>query len=254
MNLGNQISGFLLAITFFSRISLPDRLGRHIGHDSSLIQAAAMFPVAGMVIGLIPALVWLVSLQWLPALLSACLAVLAGVVLTGALHEDGLADCADGLWGSADRTRALEIMRDSRAGSYGALALVASFVLRVTALSALSAATGFWALIVAHAVSRSAITLAMRFSRYARPQGLGKLADGRLPDATFYAGLTIATAAAFLFGGLPGIAATVCGLLTAWFLLSYLERRLGGYTGDGLGAMQQIAEITVMIVFAGFWT
>ena len=239
---------------FFTRLPLPDRLSSAIDPEKRLSDAVIMFPVAGIVIGSTIALAWTVANTLLPPLPSAALAIVAGLLITGALHEDGLADCADGLGATSDRQRALEIMRDSTVGSYGALALTSSFILRVFALASLTVLSGAVALLIAHTVSRSAISLAMRFSVYARPEGLGRSASGEMEDRDFFTCIAIAAAIAIVLGWIAGVLAAICGFGIAWIFLSYLNHRIGGYTGDGLGAMQQLSEILVLLVLAGAWS
>jgi len=251
--LSNLISHFLLVLTFFTRLRLPESLGNHIDHDSRLTDAVVFFPLVGFGIGLITGGVWYLSSMFLPAGVSAGLAISVGLVLTGALHEDGFADCADGLGGSTDRAKTLEIMHDSRIGTYGGLALVVSVGLRWACIMALSPFSGVCALVISHTASRSSMPLAMKWSQYARTQGLGKLASGEVPDAQFFISILVAFVCSVLFGGIAGLIAVSIALISSWCFLKYLEARLGGYTGDGLGAMQQIAEITALIILAGAW-
>ena len=176
------------------------------------------------------------------------------MLITGALHEDGLADCADGLGATSDRQKALEIMRDSTIGTYGALALASTFLLRWAALSALEPVAGFLALLIAHGTSRSAMIIMMRFADYARPEGLGKLAAGHISANGFGVAIILPLAVALVIGSLLGTTSAVLGLLSGWCLMKYFVYRIGGYTGDCLGAVQQVAEITVLVSLVGFWT
>lgn len=252
--LGNALSNFLLTLAFFTRIPLPNAFGKKIDHDASLTEAIAFFPVIGLLIGIILAGVWLGVSAFVPPLVAAGLTIGIGLLITGALHEDGFADCADGLGATPDRDKALEIMRDSRVGAYGALALVWTIGIRWVALASLAPIAGAFALVIAHAGSRSAIIIAMRWADYARPEGLGKLASGEASNSNLIIAFVTAITIALVLGQISGIIALAAGLLLAWAFLVYLTRRLGGYTGDGLGAMQQISEISILIVLAGFWT
>lgn len=252
--MANPLENFLLSVTFFSRIPLPESLGGRISHEAKLTHAVGMFPVAGLVVAILPILVWAIASLALPATVSAILAVTASLILTGALHEDGLADCADGLGATRDKEKALEIMRDSRIGTFGALALVSSVLVRCAALATLSTGGGVVAILLAHSASRGAISIAMRLSQYARTEGLGKMASGTISDVAFASALGIPLLLALLLGGFSGGLSVVIGFAMVWLILKYLEHRLGGYTGDGLGAMQQICEITVLIALAGFWS
>lgn len=248
------LANFLLAAAFFTRIPVPQALGSKIDNNARLTDAVACFPLIGLVVGLITAAIWFIATHFLPSGVAAGLAIVSGLLVTGALHEDGFADCADGLGGTGEKDKALEIMRDSRVGTYGALALLASVGLRWVALASLGIVGGALALLIAHTSSRCTMTLAMKFSGYARPEGLGKLASGEVSDASFTIGLLIAFCAGFLIGGFAGLVSVSLAMVFAWGFLQYLKRRLGGFTGDGLGAMQQIAEITIMITLAGFWS
>ena len=247
----NPLANFLLVLTFFTRLPLPHELGKRIGHDARMTEAVVYFPVVGFIIGIVTAIVWYLSSLLLAGSIAAGLAIMTGLIVTGALHEDGFADCADGLGGSPNREKALEIMRDSRIGTYGGLALIITVGLRWLALATLSPLAGVAALLIAHATSRSAMTLAMKLSQYARPEGLGKLASGDVSDVSFLIAILLAFGVGGTFGGFAGLMAVTGALGFSWAFLKYLEARIGGYTGDGLGAMQQVAEITTMIILVG---
>ncbi len=240
---GRREAGHLqAAIAFLTRLPVPVA-------DVPLARAARWFPVAGALVGGIAGAVLLAVSAVLPVPLAAGVAVAAGVLVTGALHEDGLADTADGLGGGRTRERALEIMRDSRIGSYGALALVFSVMLRWTALAGLAPGEGAVALVVAHAVSRGLMPAVPLLTRCARPHGLGNMLDGvRAADAGL--ALLLALAVSLLAGG-DGLVAFAVALLASGAMLAWVARRLGGYTGDGIGAVQQVGEIAVLLTLAG---
>jgi adenosylcobinamide-GDP ribazoletransferase len=247
------IENLALTLAFFSRIPLPASLGNRISHDAKIGEAAAFFPIAGLIISLPIALVWFVSSSYLPATIAAGLAIGLSLLITGGLHEDGFADCADGLGATPNRERALEIMRDSRIGTYGSLALILSIGLRWAALASLGPLSGVFAIIICNVGARSAMTIAMQFSNYARPEGLGKQAN-TIRQSDFIAAIIIASLIAILCGWFWGFIALSLAYIAAWLFLKRLEHRLGGYTGDGLGAMEQIAEITILITLAGAWS
>lgn len=242
-----------LTLAFFSRIPLPKSLGDKISHDARLGDAAAFFSIAGLILSIPIALVWFVTSLYLPATIAAGLAIGCGLLITGGLHEDGFADCADGMGATPNSERALEIMRDSRIGTYGSLALILSIGLRWTALASLSPICGVLAIIVCNSGARSAMTIAMQFSDYARTEGLGKQASS-IRQSDFILAILIAFIVAIVCGWYWGVIALCIAYLTAWLFLKRLEYRLGGYTGDGLGAMEQIAEITILITLAGAWS
>ncbi|WP_018001213.1 adenosylcobinamide-GDP ribazoletransferase [Paracoccus sp. N5] len=216
-----------------------------------LAQAAWAFPLAGIAVAL-PAggLFWLAGELGLPPLAGALLALAAMAALTGALHEDGLADFADGC-GSADRARALEIMRDSRIGSYGVVALILGFGLRAAALAAMAPDLGLAALVAAAALSRAGMAVGLAMLPPARADGLGRLA-GRASAGQAGAAALIGAALLWWPAGLSAgwLAALLgCALAQGWVGRS-ARRRLGGQTGDVLGAMQQAGEIAVLLVLA----
>jgi adenosylcobinamide-GDP ribazoletransferase len=180
------------------------------------------------------------------------LAVTAGLLLTGALHEDGLADSADGLFGGVDRDHRLAIMRDSRHGTFAVLALVLSVALRAAALAQIGEAVfAGLALVAAHAGSRALLAAAMWALPPARGDGLGAAA-GRPRSATVVAALVIAFAiGAAALGPMHGTIAIAIAAAAVAIAATTARRRIGGYTGDTLGAFQQIGEIAILLAATG---
>ncbi|MEM7668756.1 MAG: adenosylcobinamide-GDP ribazoletransferase [Pseudomonadota bacterium] len=233
------------AFQFLTRIPVattgwePDRLAR----------AARYFPLVGAAVGGASGFVFWMGAGLLPPMIAAGLAVLSGILLTGALHEDGLADTADALGGHAGRARALEIMRDSRIGTYGAVAIIASIGLRWAALASLAPVAGALALIAASAGGRALMVPVSRILCYARTSGAGEsVSDGARNGEILLAALITCVAIAPL--GLVGVTAFLLAGLAGWVVLRGLARRLGGYTGDGLGAIEQVGETVMLIVIA----
>ena len=250
-----QLENLAICVSFFTRVPLPGVLSRYLQHDTRLSDAIAWFPLTGLLIGIPPALrCFTHPVKLLPALISAGLAIGLGILITGALHEDGLADSADGLGATSQRERALEIMRDSSIGTYGSLALILSVGLRWAALASLAPLAGVLAILIAHSGSRSAMTAAMQLSSYVRKEGLGKQVDYELPENGFVIATGMALAVALLLGGLGGLLAVLIAYVTAWGLVKYFEHRLGGYTGDSLGAIQQVSEIAILVALASTWS
>lgn len=246
-----EIGLFVHALQFLTRLPVPAILDHDPAH---LGRAARYFPAVGLIVGALAGAVFAAAL-WLglPPLVAATLALGAQMLVTGALHEDGLADCADGLGGGATRERALEIMRDSRIGSYGALALGMSVLLRVGALAPMGPLQGLAALVIAAVLGRAAVVMTLVSLPYARREGLASGAARAGGMATVLVALGTALAAAVLLGGLPGLAAVVAAAL-AWTMASWrLMRRLQGYTGDGIGATEQLAEIAALMVLSVTW-
>jgi adenosylcobinamide-GDP ribazoletransferase len=210
--------------------------------------------VAGVVVGAIGAAGYGIALALgLPFLVAALVAVGATALATGGLHEDGLADTLDGLGGGASREEKLAIMRDSRTGVYGVLALIFSVALRVAALAQI----GFgWrvagALIAAHALSRGFLPAAMRFLDPARSDCLGAGAGGPEARAVLWEGL-IGLAVALVSVGLrPGLTAIVAALAASLAIGWLAERQIGGQTGDVLGAIEQSGEVAALLAVAAW--
>jgi adenosylcobinamide-GDP ribazoletransferase len=244
-----ELALFLSAMGLLTRVPMP----RWIGWAGDLMnQSSRYFAVVGALIGLAGGLVWWLAALVLPAMAAAGLALAAMVLLTGALHEDGLADCADGLGGGKFGDEALEIMRDSRVGTYGALALVFSVGLRWVALAALAPVWGVLALAIAGGIGRAMMVPATALAGYARREGLGGSLAGGAGGVEVSAALGTALVLGIV-GGWAGLLALVLAAAVSGGFLFYMTRRVGGYTGDGLGAMAQLAEITAMLVLAGAW-
>jgi adenosylcobinamide-GDP ribazoletransferase len=240
-----RLNEAIAALTFFTRLPVHCRPG------PALAAAAWTFPVAGAVVGALAAagfaLAWLLGL---PPLAAALLAVGTGITATGALHEDGLADAVDALGAGGSRGRRLAVMRDSRIGTFGALAVVLSVGLRAAALDGLGPWVAAAALVAAHAGSRALLPLAMTLMPAARADGLGAGA-GRPDGPALGWSLGLGAAAVLLALG-PGAGLTAAALaVVAVLAAARLARRaVGGYTGDVLGAIQQTAEIVILLTAA----
>jgi len=223
------------------------RLPLRMAEPLSLAGAARAFPLVGALVGGIGALAFVLAAGLgLPPIVAALLAVTATIAATGALHEDGLADSADGIFSGAARERVLEIMRDSRIGTFGALALILSVGLRGAALPQVPDAAA--ALIAVHALSRGWLPWLMRRDAPARAGGLA--AGAGRPEAAaalWAAGLGLAVAVLAL-GLLAGLMAAALSGLCALGVATLARRRLGGYTGDTLGAAQQAAETGALLL------
>src|SRR5215467_798161 len=233
-------------ILFCTRLPVPHSAPIDSG---DVAHASWAFPVAGALVGSVGALTYVIAsgIQ-LPSALAAALALGATLVVTGCLHEDGLADTADGLGGGRDRARKLQIMRDSRLGTYGACALMMSFLLRWAALAAMaSPMTVAAALIAAHVSARAALPVFMHFVPAARFDGLSAHAGRPALRAAAVAALLGVLALAAALGPATAIIglvlATCAGLLMAWLSM----RQIGGQTGDVLGALEQIIEIVILL-------
>ncbi len=241
-------------LIFFSRLPIA-RVNTPDDHDFTRALRAA--PLAGIVIGALGAgILGIGTAAGLPPLLTAALATAAIVFATGALHEDALADVADGFGGGASPEHKLEIMRDSTIGAYGASALCLSLLIRTSAIAGLVTAPndiwlGAWALIAAAAISRGAGVGMLGLLPPARTDGLGHMA-GKLDRDTFQQ-LSVVTAAAggialwIGVGVISAIAVLLCAAAAAWGFSKLARAQIGGQTGDVAGAAQQVVECTVLV-------
>lgn len=242
---------FLTSVQFFTRIPVP----AWVGHSAEqLEQAVRYFPLVGALVGGISAgTLWLAALV-LPLHLAVVLGMVAGILVTGAFHEDGLSDFADGMGGGHAKEKVLSIMKDSRVGAYGVIALVLALLLKYQALLALCGERppGFAAatLVAAHVVSRLMAASIMQTQNYIRDDdsARAKPAAQRVSATSFsIAVLTGIASLGLLFAagahGAALLTAAGAALLMRVYLAWRLKKRLGGYTGDCLGAVQQLAEL-----------
>lgn len=230
----------LLALGFFTRIPVPSVTNFQ---ESDLTRSAKYFPFAGALVGGTAAFTYWLTFKVFPQEIAVIFSMLATIYMTGCFHEDGLADTVDGLGGGWNKEQVLTIMQDSRIGSYGVTALMLALLLKFEALSHISPELLPVILIAAHSLSRYAALLVMMTQPYVRNQGKAKPLAGQLKQNEFVL--------ASLFGLLPLIFLprhllwAVLPVALIWLYFSVkLNKRIGGYTGDCLGAMQQLTEVS----------
>ena len=249
VDLGGLLTDLAVGIAFYTR--LPVRVATPVD-GAAVARASWCAPLVGALVGALAGLAyWAAWRLNLPTFICATLAVAAGMLLTGCLHEDGLADTADGFGGGQTRERALEIMRDGRIGAYGTCALVICLVLRIGAITDLPrAALVAWALVGAHATARGGLALFMRLVAPARPDGLSATAGAPSRER---AAVAAAIGIALLWAAL-GFKNALIALLLVFIgavVMAWLARRkIGGQTGDVLGAVEQVSETLVLLVTA----
>lgn len=246
-----QIKLFLLALQFFTRIPVKGRLNGWVGYSPErLAQSTRYFPLVGGLVAVLIAVVYAPCALFLPQSLAVLIALAFGVWITGAFHEDGWIDFCDAFGGQHDRARTLSILQDSRIGSYGAIAIVLLMGLKIEALAALDPSWVGVSLLAGHTWSRLCAVLVMRSLPYAKPDDESKAKPIAVNlswrDALIALIFTLAICGVavwlassmrpFLYGG----AASLLGML---YLRRLMKQRLQGYTGDGLGAVQQVAEV-----------
>lgn len=238
--------GLLGALQFLTRV--PIRTDRQIEHH----RVVPWFPVAGLVIGAAVGVVAVVAAELVPPLVAGAVAVATGLLLTGAFHEDGLADVADAFGGGWTVEHRLEILKDSRHGTYGVAALATSIVVRVACLASItSLAALFASAVAAHTLGRSAAVVAMRTAPPATDSGLGVSAAAALRPLPTIAGLAAGTGVVALLAGwwvLPFLAAAIVAVAAT---VALAVRKIGGLAGDVLGAVEQVTECLVLVVASG---
>ncbi len=243
------VAAMLAAGIFLTRLPLP--------FNATLTpalfgQAMGWFPLVGAILGLAAGIVFgLLGGFGVPSLVAAALVVTLLALVTGGLHEDGLADVADGFGGGHDRESKLEIMHDSRTGAFGVLALVLSVVIKVAAIAALpSTWMAIKVLVVAGAMSRAAIVAQSHWQPPARSDGLSATLGGPAQGATVLA-LAMALGFGFLFIGAKAVLVMGAVVLATWGMIRLAYHHVGGQTGDLLGATQQVTEILVLVLLVG---
>ena len=250
--LRRELGYFFGAVRFFTRLPVP----AWVGHSSeALNRSARYFPAVGLLIGGIGALVYVVATYLWPQPVAVLLAMVATIHATGAFHEDGLADMVDGLGGGWEKVRILEIMKDSRVGSYGVVAMVLVLLGKFTLLNSLDGALVPYALLAGHAVSRFCSTALLATMDYVREDLLAKakpLATRISGGETLVALLFVVVSLAWLPTEKALAGCVLAALATLW-LAAKFKRWLGGYTGDCLGATQQVSEIAFYLGLLAVW-
>ena len=247
-----ELESFLAAVRFFTRLPVP----AWVGHSTAGLQAAIRwFPAVGALIGSLAALVYLLAAQVWPAQVALLLSMASSIYLTGAFHEDGLSDTVDGLGGGWDKERILAIMKDSRLGNYGAIALWLALSGKFALLAAQPAALLPAILLAGHTLSRACAASLLAALDYAREDAHSKakplatrLAPGPLVFALACGALPLA-----LLPWPQALSGLLLAALASFWLARKFRRWLGGYTGDCLGATQQIAELAFYLGVLAQW-
>lgn len=234
---------FLMALGYLTRLPVPADLPES---DDLTVRAVKYQPAVGALVGGLAALVLWLAAALLPWTVAVLLAVASAMLVTGAFHEDGLADTADGLGAGKDRNQTLRIMNDARLGTYGGLALAMVLALRVALLAAMPPLEAGLALIAAHGVARMGAVHVMARNTSAHLVGLRALMPNVTPDG-YRLALASATALMVPLGFAVGFWPVVLGFLGAVACAQAIRilfiRRIGGWTGDCLGAAQQMGEM-----------
>lgn len=239
-SLRRELEYFFAALRFFTRLPVP----KWVGHSSeALDRAARYFPAVGLLVGAIAALVFIVASQIWPMTLAVLAAIASSIYLTGAFHEDGWSDMVDGFGGGWEKAQILSIMKDSRIGSFGAVALVVLLLARFLALVEFDPLIIPMVLLAGHTLSRFASTTLLRALDYVRDEGKAKPLATRIGWRELgFAALTALLPLFFLPPFEAFLGCLFAALATLW-LARMFRRQIGGYTGDCLGATQQLSEV-----------
>lgn len=249
----HELRLFFLALQFFTRLPIP----RWVGFDPSWQRhAIRYFPAVGLAVGIASSAVYALAMLLWPPALAVLLAVGAGLWITGAMHEDGLADTCDGMGAGGDVERILKIMRDSHIGVFGVLGLIITLALKYSALVALPPHHACIALLLAHPLSRLACFPLIRKLQYLRAEGKAKALAEQMTARECWIGVLTVLPLLLLIvlgGWLPWPAllfGILLMLLSVWWLARLFVERIGGYTGDCLGTVQQAAEVMLYLGLA----
>ncbi|GIZ52132.1 adenosylcobinamide-GDP ribazoletransferase [Noviherbaspirillum aridicola] len=245
-----QLRLFFIALQFFTRLPVP----RWVGFEMAwLQQSSRYFPAVGVVVGGIVALTYLLCAMLWPQPVAVLLSVVAGIWVTGAFHEDGFADTCDGMGGGMTPQRVMEIMTDSRIGTYGAVGIGLLLALKCTTLSLLPPALVAPALLLAHPASRLASAALIWKLDYVKGEGKAKPLAQKMSGGEFLVGVVSVAAPALLMTWLGlltwaalAVALAALTLISVWLARRFV-RRIGGYTGDCLGAVQQAGEAAIYL-------
>jgi adenosylcobinamide-GDP ribazoletransferase len=258
MAIARQLSLFLAATQFLTRLPVPALQGFR---SSWLPSSVRYFPLVGVLVGFINVGTWWLAAHWFPATVAVGLMLACSLLVTGALHEDGFADACDGFGGGATPERVLSIMKDSRIGAYGAIGIAMMLALKWATLVALPYLVFPIVVIGAHMVSRWCAVGLIWGLRYVRSDDNAKskpVADSVSGLDWLFSGLigAVALVPAFLLRAPPAdhailfacAKAAVAAAITAGLAAAYVKKRIGGYTGDCLGAVQQLTELIFLLV------
>ena len=248
----NKLRPFFIAIQFLTRIPTPKT--EHISEDE-IGHSTLFYPLVGLVIGL-----FLISVAWVTgnnldnnsnSFLSAAIILTAWVLVTGALHIDGLADSADAwLGGNGDKERTLEIMKDPLSGPVAVTIIILLLLLKLTAIEAIISAGNYSLLLLAPVIARSYIPLLLLTTPYVRNNGLGSTMVEYLPSSKqIYSALGLVIIFS-LFWAYSGFTAIIVSIITFFLIRKLMLKRINGTTGDTAGAMLEIMEATILIAIA----
>ncbi len=243
-----EIQLFFTALMFYSRIPVPKSLSYS---ENDLNCSTKYFPLLGIIVGCFVALVYWLGHFIFPISITIVLSMIVGIFITGSFHEDGFADVCDGFGGGWTAEDRLRIMKDSRIGTYGTIGLVLILLLKFLLLNNFNHTLIPIILICTHALSRSMAVIVIFLGKYARIDATSKVKPiGKsITRGEFIVAMSFGIIPMFLFLNPFILLILVLPIIATFWLMKYFEKRIGGYTGDCLGAIQQVSEICIYISF-----
>ena len=244
------MKSFILNLQFLTRIPIGD----NIQYDQEEISKGTFwFPLIGLIVGLLCFGVYYIASQLFFGFFPVLCCIVANVVITGALHIDGLADTCDGIFSTRSKDRMLEIMKDSRIGTNGVIAIAFDLLFRITLISQMSIKQAALSIILAPVISRTMLVGLIYFSKYARANGgMGSIFMNKKYKINTYIGVGIGLAISIIAMGKYGLYVFMICIIMNIFYKTYIDGKIGGMTGDTLGAANELTEIVFFIVIV-FW-
>ena len=241
---------FYNALLFYTRIRVPRSV---VCNEKTLNSAFRYLPLVGLIVGGLATLVLYLSSMILPKEVAVILAMIMMLLITGAFHEDGLADFADGFGAGADKDTILRIMKDSHIGTYGVLTLIIAMILKYTLLVSIAYEALLLALVVGQGISRFLPVVMVTFSQYVKRDN-AKASHSALGVnmPNFVIAMLFGVVPIFAFGWMIAVVYILLATIIFFLFKHYIERKIDGYTGDTLGALQQIAELIFYMVILTF--
>ncbi len=245
------VNRYFVAQMFLTRLPSPGRLR---WSEAELAASTVFFPVVGIVVGAIASLTWYLGAALWSDTIAALLAVGVAILVTGAFHEDGLADSADGLGGAFDVNRKLQIMRDSRIGTYGSVLLLFVVLAKVFSIAQIHSVTMVGALVAAHVIARFTSLPLIKNNTYVREEGTGKPFAATVNQQQLVIASAVTLAVTIIALGWRAAIVIPVVVLFVWSAQWYLRRKIGGVTGDVLGAVNSLTELLVYLVLSVAWS
>lgn len=241
------MKNFILMLQFFTRI--PININLEV-KEEEFPKGIVYFPLVGLVIGLIDAISFVIFYKAINSITAIILMVLTNIMITGALHLDGLADTCDGIFSSRKKDKMLEIMKDSRLGTNGAVAIFFDLALKIALLVAIPVKFIIPIIIASNVLSRTMLVLICKVGTYARPEGgLGNLFIGKISKVTMVIAIVIGTILSLLLLGKATIIILPVIIGATLIINRYISSKIGGITGDVLGATNELMEILILLMF-----